>query len=83
MRFLRYAGFLLAFAVPVILQIRDPIKFIGIALLAWFPVQIAFTASLQFVYPPRITLYKFDTPFDGAVSLHLSRKHEEDKKANP
>ena len=61
MRFLRYAGLLLAFAVPAILQIRDPLRFIGVALLAWFPVQVLFTTWLQFVHPPRITLYRSDS----------------------
>ncbi len=43
MRFLRYAGLVLALAVPAVLQIWDPLRFIGVALLAWFPVQVLLT----------------------------------------
>ncbi len=31
MRSVRFAGFLLAFAVPAVIQIRDPLKFVGVA----------------------------------------------------
>ncbi len=74
MRLLRYAGFLLAFLVPAIFQIRDPLRFFGVALLAWFPVQILFTTSMQFVRPPRITLYS--SGFSDPLSLTGNKKDE-------
>jgi len=60
-RFLRYAGFLFTFAVPAILQIRDPLRYVGVALLAWLPVVLLLTYLMQFVRPPRITIYCSDS----------------------
>ena len=71
-RSLRYAGFLLAFAVPALLQIRDPLKFVGVGLLAWLPVVLILTTLMQFVRPPRITFYS--SGFSDPLSLTRSKK---------
>jgi hypothetical protein len=67
MRFLFYAGLVLGSAVPVILQIWNPLLFIAVAVLAWVPASMVFTTFLQFVYPPRITFYSSD--FSNPLSL--------------
>jgi hypothetical protein len=72
MRALLYAGLLLGFTVPAILQIQNPFIFIGLALLAWLPANIAFTTFLQFVYPPRITFYS--SGFSDPLSLTHRKK---------
>ncbi len=50
-----------------------PLRFIGVALLAWFPVQVLFTTWLQFVHPPRIILYASDST---DLSLIHSKKDD-------
>lgn len=72
MRILRYAGFSLAFAVPAILQIRGPLKFVGAALLSWVPVELMLTTLMQFVRPPRIILYS--SGFSDPLSLTQGKK---------
>jgi len=74
MRFLFYAGLVLGWAVPAILQIGNPFLFIAVAVLAWVPAGMAFTTFLQYVYPPRITLYSSD--FSNPLSLTQSNKDD-------
>jgi hypothetical protein len=75
MRFLRFVGFALAFAVPAILQIWDPLRFIGVALLAWVPVQLIFTTFMQFTQPPRITFYSSGSS-DPLSLTHTKKKDD-------
>jgi hypothetical protein len=72
MRFLLYAGLALGIAVPAILRIQNPFIFIGAALLAWLPANIIFTTLIQFVHPPRITIYS--SGFSDPLSLTQSKK---------
>jgi hypothetical protein len=47
MRSLNVAGFALAFVLPAILQIQNPFKFVGVALLAWIPLVLLMTYLLN------------------------------------
>ena len=71
-RFLFYAGLVLGWAVPAILRIGNPFLFIAVAVLAWVPAGMVFTTFLQFVYPPRITLYS--SGFSDPLSLTHRKK---------
>jgi predicted RNA-binding Zn-ribbon protein involved in translation (DUF1610 family) len=56
-RFLLVSDVVISSAVPFLLGIRDVLPYVGVAMLAFFPVLAVFTYLMRTIYPARFELY--------------------------
>jgi len=56
-RLLLLGNVVITIAVPFVLGIRDVLVYIGVAMLAFFPVVAAFTFLMRTIYPARFESY--------------------------